>query len=415
MTPDIQVNIHRVKQPNWNPQLIPRRVTELPKTIIRQTPPKTSTTELLRLSLEGFQSLNPFQYTFTAAFQRGLPDSERKIAWYRIAIQSINFAGFGDSLKSLNLVYSTPRREHIVDADRSGYSTAQLIHSTTLAQLKVTNSFSRDRLKCVTMKSTPKDKGKSVMARSITNIVFSTEMGALDFEPSREEETFLQLIGLDRFLTRVTWEIINVSVMHEVIINLDTDTMETKLNGNIVPVFGKGWRQKMKAVFYLNTFLAKREPGTPRVHAANLFPNIKDKMRSKLGTCKINDCTVPEARKSLKFFNSLFLLRTSASTISCTAVAHIQDALNGKEVDWPSLFHEYIRAELIALKEELYKEKTSTIRTLVGPPITMMLISEGLLTIPQEIQAGILMPSELTEPPPLKRRKCEPTAQGNPQ
>ena len=62
-------------------------------------------------------------------------------------------------------------------------------------------------------------------------------------------------------------------------------------------------------------------------------------MKSKTGTCKINDCTIIEARKPLKFFNSLFLLRTSANTIACTAVVHIQDALNGKEVDWPALFY----------------------------------------------------------------------------
>jgi hypothetical protein len=86
-------------------------------------------------------------------------------------------------------------------------------------------------------------------------------------------------------------------------------------------------------------------------------------------------------------------LRTSAHTISCTAVAHIQDALNGKEVDWPGLIYEYIKIELITLKKELYKEKTTTLRTLVGPPVTMLLISEGLLTVQQEIGAGILMPS----------------------
>ena len=257
------------------------------------------------------------------------------------------------------------------------------------------------------MRLTPKDKGKSVMTRSIDEIVFSTDMAALDFEPNREEETFLQIIGLDRFITRVTWEILNEQVVREVIANLNTETMETKLNGQIIPIFSKTWRQKMKAVFYLNTFIAKREPGTPRVHAADIFPNIKEKMRNKLGTCKINDCTIPEARKPLKFFNSLFLLRTSPTTISCTAVAHIQDALNGKEVDWPALFLEHIKLELIALKEGLFKDRNTSMRTLVGPPLTMLLINEGFLTVQQEISAGILMPAELTEKPASKKRKLE--------
>lgn len=146
---------------------------------------------MLGLSLEGFHGLNPFSYTLTAAFQRSLPDSERKIARCRIVFQSINFTEFGIFIRSLSLVYSTPQREHTVESNRSKYSAAQLTDSITLAQLKVISSFSRNRLKWVTMKSTPKDKGKSVMARSITDIVFSTEMGALDYEPNREEETFL--------------------------------------------------------------------------------------------------------------------------------------------------------------------------------------------------------------------------------
>jgi hypothetical protein len=54
------------------------------------------------------------------------------------------------------------------------------------------------------------------MTRSIVEIVFSTEMVALDFEPNLVEEMFLQLIGLDRFVTEVTWEILNASIMQEV-------------------------------------------------------------------------------------------------------------------------------------------------------------------------------------------------------
>jgi hypothetical protein len=257
------------------------------------------------------------------------------------------------------------------------------------------------------MGATAREKGKSPMARSVENIVFCTEMAALDFEPTREEETFLQLIGLDRFITRVTWEILNVQVIQEVIAHLDIDTMETKLTGRVIPIFGKGWRQKLKAVFYLQNFTAKREPGTLRVRATDIFPNINDKMKNKLGSCRITDCTIPEARKPFKFFNSLFLLRTNANTIACTAVVHIQDALNGKEVDWPELFYNYLKMELITLKEELYKNKTTTLRTLVGPPLTMLLISEGWLTVQQELEAGILLPPEIVEAPPAKKRKYE--------
>lgn len=40
-----------------------------------------------------------------------------------------------------------------------------------------------------------------------------------------------------------------------------------------IPIFSNNWRQKMRAVFYIYNFLAKRESGTPRVHVDNIFPN----------------------------------------------------------------------------------------------------------------------------------------------
>ena len=79
--------------------------------------------------------------------------------------------------------------------------------------------------------------------------------------------------------------------------------------------------------------------------------------------------------------------------IACSTIVHIQDAFNGKEVDWPALFYEHIRIKLITLKEELYNDKIVNLRTLIGPPFTMLLISEGFLTIQQEVDAMILMPS----------------------
>jgi hypothetical protein len=41
------------------------------------------------------------------------------------------------------------------------------------------------------MGATSREKGKSVMTRSVDDIVFHTKMSALDFEPSCQEETFL--------------------------------------------------------------------------------------------------------------------------------------------------------------------------------------------------------------------------------
>lgn len=89
------------------------------------------------------------------------------------------------------------------------------------------------------MGATAKEKKKSSMARSVENIVFNTKMGALDYESSREEETFLQLIGLDIFVTRVFWEILNPFIMQEVITNMEIENTQTILNDNIIPIFGK--------------------------------------------------------------------------------------------------------------------------------------------------------------------------------
>ena len=395
----------RSEKPILNGQLVSRTVTELPTLIIPGTALRAPVTELNWLLLGRTTSFSLLPKVIQPKLCQGLR--------CRRITDSQRTSQFSSNDRVIESILSGPdskvcrRAQHLPFS--SVFSNLQVLcrlqHKIKSRCIAV--QYSRTRLEASNMKLTPKDKGKSVMTRSIDEIVFNTDMAALDYEPSREEETFLQLIGLDRFVTRVTWEILNPSVMQEVITNLDVETMHTKLNGNIIPIFGKAWRQKMRAVFYLNTFLAKREPGTPRVHATDLFPNIKEKMKNKLGTCRINSCTVPEARKPLKFFNSLFLLRTSANTISCSAIAHIQDALNGKEVDWPALFSEYIKAELITLKEELYKDKTTNLRTLVGPPVTMLLNSEGLLTIQQELDAGILIPSELTETPACKKRKLE--------
>lgn len=167
----------------------------------------------------------------------------------------------------------------------------------------------------------------------------------------------MQLIELNKFVTRVIWKILNISVVQDVITNLNLDTMKYVLNGQIFRIFTKDWKNKMRAVFYLTIFSARKEPNTPKVKAADIFLNFNDKVKSKVRTCKILECTILEARRPLRFFNSFFLLRTTANIISYQAIAHITDALNGKPVDWPILFREIILTELKNLKEKLFKDK----------------------------------------------------------
>ena len=179
--------------------------------------------------------------------------------------------------------------------------------------------------------------------------------------------------------------------------------MQSVLNGQPFSIFPKDWKNKMRAVFYLTEFSARREPGTPKAKPADIFLNFNDKMRSKTCTCKIGDCTIPEAKRPLRFFNSLFLLRTTANTISCQTIAHIADALNGKLVDWPALFKEIILTELKNTTEELFKDKTTLLKSMIAPPLTML--HGALPTVSQEIEADILMSANFIEKPVSDKRK----------
>ena len=62
------------------------------------------------------------------------------------------------------------------------------------------------KLYSIAMGLTFKGDGKFVMTRSIKDITFSTNVTALDFKPNREQESFLQLIRLDMFVTMEDFE-----------------------------------------------------------------------------------------------------------------------------------------------------------------------------------------------------------------
>lgn len=207
------------------------------------------------------------------------------------------------------------------------------------------------------MRTSSKEKRKTSQLRAVEDVVFSTKMTSLDFEPTREEETFLQLIGLDKFVTKVTWKIMNTSVVEEVIANLNLDTIESTLNVRGFYIFSKDWKNKMRAIINITIFPAKREPCTPKVKTVKIFSSYHDKMRTKAETYKITNCTILEARRHLRFFNSIFSLKTSANTISCSIIIHIIDTLNGKLVDWPALFCENLMADLWTLKYDYSKVK----------------------------------------------------------
>jgi hypothetical protein len=93
---------------------------------------------------------------------------------------------------------------------------------------------------------------------------------------------------------------------------------------------------------------------------------------------------------------------------------HIIDALNRKQVDWPEIFRDKLISELKSIKEEVFKDKTTGMKSMIGPPLTMLLIAEGLLIVPQEIEVDILMPADLIEKPIFKKRKIGPSMELTP-
>lgn len=78
-------------------------------------------------------------------------------------------------------------------------------------------------------------------------------------------------------------------------------------------------------------------------------------------------------------------------------------------MDWLEIFKGLIEAELKYLKEELFKEKSALLKSMVGPPLTMLLMAEGLLTVQQEMEAGFLETSIFQDKtiPENKKRKYE--------
>ena len=60
-------------------------------------------------------------------------------------------------------------------------------------------------------------KGKAKIMRSAADIVYKKQLRVLKYKFSMEEEVLMQQLGLDRFLSIVTWGVNNPEVMAEVV------------------------------------------------------------------------------------------------------------------------------------------------------------------------------------------------------
>lgn len=80
-------------------------------------------------------------------------------------------------------------------------------------------------------------KGKQNRQRAASVVEYRLEAGAVDYQFEMEEEILMQHIGLDRFLSVVSWDHNNPRVVAEVIEHLEGTTYESRLNGRVIKKF----------------------------------------------------------------------------------------------------------------------------------------------------------------------------------
>lgn len=251
-----------------------------------------------------------------------------------------------------------------------------------------------------------KDKAKRV--RSASQITYQKELGVIKYKFSIEEETLVQQLGLDRFLSVVTWGVNNPEVMAEVVEGLDMATFETQLNGSKVHIFNTDWRVQMQSIFYLTPHQRNVDAtdSSNQVNIQKLFPNLRG-MKKRPENLKISECKLLEWRKPLRLLNSLLLLRTDASTIPSKFVQRLLNVINGEKVDWREELYDNIRVELLTLHQALFKEETSITRTMVGPHVVILLAVQGHMTVEQESKAGIWDPFKSFEKEEQQQKRAK--------
>lgn len=252
-------------------------------------------------------------------------------------------------------------------------------------------------------------KGKMKRVRTASDFVYQKELGTIKYKFSTEEEILIQQLGLDRFLTVVTWGVNSPEVMAQVVEELTVATFETQLNGKQVNIFQKDWKIQMQSMFYLT--LHQRDidatNATHKMSIQQLFPSLKD-AKKRPENLRISECKLSEWRKPLRLLNSLLLLRTEASTVPFKFVQKLIDVWNGEKMDWREELYDNIRVELLTLHQALFKVETMITKTMVGPHVVILLAVQGHMTVEQEEKAGIWDPFrvfEKKEHPQQKRAK----------
>ena len=166
-------------------------------------------------------------------------------------------------------------------------------------------------------------------------------------------------------------------------------------------------------VFKLNV---RQEGGGEKWKLQELFPSLTTMQKGQL-IVKVGDCRALGSKKPLRLLSSLFCLNTTSQySISISFAKQVLAALNGQEVDWPLVFYEEFKGELITLHRRQHQDKTKVIKTAIGPHLTLLIKEALLMGKREEKEAGFgtIVGLTMTEriPPPRKRRLAEEPAGG---
>lgn len=110
-------------------------------------------------------------------------------------------------------------------------------------------------------------------------VEYRVEAGVVDYQFELKEEILMQKIGLDRFLSVVSWSHNHPGVVAEVIEHLEGTTYESCLNGRMIKIFQDDWRRQIQSMFYLTPYQRDVEslPVPEKVSLSTLFSSIEKK------------------------------------------------------------------------------------------------------------------------------------------
>lgn len=144
-------------------------------------------------------------------------------------------------------------------------------------------------------------------------------------------------------------------------------------------------------MFYLTPYQRDVEttPVPAKVSLSTLFPAI-GKRKVKPTQVKISDCGLPALKKPLRLLNSLLLLRTDSNTIPLNFVERLVGAFNGQRTDWQDDLYSNMRVEMLLLHRQVFRsEGEVATASMIGPHLTLLLATQGHMSVDQEKQAGI--------------------------